>query len=243
MRTVKIFVFAIALTAGLGVSGLAAAADNCSGYGITVGARFVRIDKTRGPSEAQHAVAGACDTERCTLKDKDGDEYSMESAYIPGDEAAKWRIVAGTGKYANAGWSGWYKQTRTDGDVLVHVWGGDCKKTVKRTAGVRLSKDEMRSIFNNALVRGTCTDGATFENVYGSGGTVEHTTRSSAGQLLFGDANATWFPDDADDGSLLCFKWSSGGTSCWKNYRDGDRYVGREQGGQGRSCWFTVVPR
>ena len=103
MRTINVFACAASLSVCLGSSVLALAADDCSGYGVNVGARFVRIDKTRGPDEARHAVVGACDAERCTLKDKDGDEYIMESAYVPGDEVATWRVVAGTGKYANAG--------------------------------------------------------------------------------------------------------------------------------------------
>ena len=243
MRIIKTLVCAACLTAGFGVSGLAVAADNCSGDWVNVGATYVRFDKSRGPSDSRHVSVGGCDGERCTVKDKGGDEYTFETAYAPGDEAATWKITGGTGKYANAGWSGWYKQTKAAGDVRVGIWGGNCKMTVARAREVRLTKDEMRSIFTNTFGKGMCTDGANFENVYGSDGSVDHITRSSAGQLLFSDQAARWSFQDADDGPLFCQTWSSGGVSCWKNSRDGTRYVGREQGGQDRTCWFTVAPR
>jgi hypothetical protein len=232
------------VAAGLMAGSAVVAADNCSGHAVSIGARSVSINHAIELGDARQIMVGACDADgRCIRKDKDGDEQIVDHAYVPGDEAPTWRVVGGTGKYANSAASGWYKQARADADVLVFVWGGDCQATARRVPEVRMTKAELQSTFANAVVTGMCTDGAVFENRYGASGAVAHTTRTIGGQTLFNDENARWFPQDDADGASLCFKWSSGGTSCWKNFRMEDRYVGRENGGQGRTCWFNVVPQ
>lgn len=124
MRSTKMIVCLGALAACVGVPSLSVAEDNCSGYYVIVGAMSISINTD--PGDPSTFYIGECSGERCTRKDKDGDEYTVEHAYTPGDEKATWKIVSGTGKYAKARSSGWYKQTRADGDVLVGVWGGTC---------------------------------------------------------------------------------------------------------------------
>ena len=41
----------------------------------------------------------------------------------------QWETVSGTGKWADARWSGWSLRIMRDGDVRVSQWGGDCTKT------------------------------------------------------------------------------------------------------------------
>jgi hypothetical protein len=230
--------------AGLVAASTVIAEDNCFGHAVSVGARSISINQAIERSDGRQIMVGACDADgRCIRKDKDGDEQILDNAYVPGDETPTWKVVGGTGKHANSAASGWYKQARADGDVLVFVWGGDCRAITKRAREVRMTKADLRSTFSNAVVTGMCTDSAVFENRYGAGGAVAHTTRTIGGQTLFSDENARWFPQDDADGASLCFRWSSGGTSCWTNFRMEDRYIGREQGGQDRTCWFNVMPQ
>jgi hypothetical protein len=72
-------------------------------------------------------MIGECHDWICTRADRDGDEITLQSAYKPGDYRATWKVLAGTGKYANVRRSGWYKQTRAEGDVVVGDWGGTCE--------------------------------------------------------------------------------------------------------------------
>lgn len=232
------------VSAGLVLAGAAVAEDNCAGHRISVGARNVSVNHTIENGDVRQIVVGACDADgRCVLKDKHGDEQIVDHAYVPGDDTPTWRVVGGSGKYADSAASGWYRQVQADGDVLVFAWGGDCRATTKRVREVRLTKADLESTFADAVVTGMCTDGTVIENRYRAGGKHEHITRTVGGQTLFRDDNARWFPQDGPDGTLLCLQWSSGGTSCWPHFRLEDRYIAREQGGQGRTCWFTVMPQ
>jgi hypothetical protein len=244
MRNSRNLAHAAYTTLGLIGAGAVSAADNCSGYTVNAGGRNIAITQTSDPAQPWHVMVGACDMEgRCVRKDRDGDVTISENAYVPGKETASWKTIGGTGKYVDGAGSGWYKLVRADGDAFVFVWGGDCSATTKRAGVVPLTKDQLRSTFTNAVVMGMCTDGAAFENRYGASGAVAHTTSAIGGQILFSDDKARWSPRDDADGASLCFSWSSGGTSCWKNYKIADLYVGREQGGQDRICWFNVTPQ
>lgn len=230
--------------AGVVLAGAAVAKDDCAGHQISVGARNVSVNHEIENGNVRQIVAGACDADgRCVLKDKEGDDQIIDNAYVPGDETPTWRVVGGSGKYAHLAASGWYRQAYVDGDVRVFTWGGDCRATTKRVREVRLTRADLESVFSNAAVAGMCTDGTLIENRFGAGGKHEHITRNVGGQLLFRDDNARWSPQDVAGGALLCFQWSSGGTSCWQHSRLEDRYIAREHGGQGRTCWFSVVPQ
>ena len=52
---------------------------------------------------------------------------TVQSAYTPGDYHATWKVLSGTGKYAKVKRSGWYRQTRADGNTVVGDWGGTCE--------------------------------------------------------------------------------------------------------------------
>jgi hypothetical protein len=62
----------------------------------------------------------------CGRQDADGDTYSLEWSLAPGAERGQWKLLAGTGKFANASGSGWFQQTVADDPMSVSVWGGDC---------------------------------------------------------------------------------------------------------------------
>jgi hypothetical protein len=244
MSKTRTLLFASGAAMGLAWGGVAGAVDTCSGYEVNVSGRDVSITQTVDAGDPRRVMVGACDFDgRCIHKDKDGDDRIVDLAYVPGDDAATWKDVGGNGKYANAAGSGWYKQIRMDGDVRVFVWSGDCETTTQTGRETRMTRADLQATFENALVTGMCTDATLFSNRYGAGGLHEHTTTTIGGQVLFRDDRARWAVQDDPDGASLCLTWSSGGTSCWRNYRLADRYVGREVGGQGRSCWFAVTPQ
>lgn len=114
-----------AFAACLATPSLSAAEDNCSGHYVSVGARSISI--SNDPTEPSHIQIGECHEGVCTRKDKDGDEMTFQHTRTPGEYLASWKLVSGTGKYANARRSGWYQQTRVDGDVVVGEWGGTCE--------------------------------------------------------------------------------------------------------------------
>jgi hypothetical protein len=125
MRDAKMIVCLGAFAACIGVPGLSVAEDNCSGHYIHVGTKSVSINDD--PAEPAHIMIGECHGLVCIRRDKNGDEQTVESAYTPGDYTATWKVISGTGKYANARGSGWYKQRRADDDVVVGDWGGNCQ--------------------------------------------------------------------------------------------------------------------
>ena len=62
----------------------------------------------------------------CVWKDKDGDTFSNQYEQEPGADKTKWKIVAGTGKYADKTGSGWVQPVRSDGKMGVFRWEGTC---------------------------------------------------------------------------------------------------------------------
>lgn len=126
MKSVRPLICLVAFATSVLASGACAAADNCSGHYANVGARSISVDNDR--TKTSHVMIGECNSQGvCTRRDADGDEITVESAYTPGEYLATWKMTRGTGKYAKARQSGWYKQTRADGDVVVGDWGGNCQ--------------------------------------------------------------------------------------------------------------------
>jgi len=107
------------------ISAPAFADDNCTGHYVNVGSRSISISNNH--EEHSHILIGECREGVCTRADKDGDSMTVQSAYTPGEYLATWKVVRGTGKYADTKRSGWYKQTRTEGDIVVGEWGGTCE--------------------------------------------------------------------------------------------------------------------
>lgn len=131
------------------------AADNCSGYWVSVGQSTEVIDLGNGNSlvvfranninisddkaSPIHMTAGDCAgtaltndgrtsaSGRCSRKDKDGDTYNFEWSFPAGADKGAWNFVGGTGKFTNLRWSGWYQQTMADGKSSGGTWGGNCK--------------------------------------------------------------------------------------------------------------------
>jgi hypothetical protein len=131
------------------------AADNCSGHYVNVGQSAEVTDLGNGNSlvvfkntsvnitddktSPLYMTVGDCvgtaltqgkttaASGRCSRKDKDGDVYSYEWSLPSGEEKGTWNFVGGTGKYANAKWSGWWQQTMADGKTVGGVWGGSCR--------------------------------------------------------------------------------------------------------------------
>lgn len=99
--------------------------DNCRGHYVGVGSWSISISDDH--EEPSYILIGECRDGVCTRTDKDGDSMTVQSAYTPGEYLATWKVVSGTGKYANAKRSGWYKQTRAQGDIVVGEWGGICR--------------------------------------------------------------------------------------------------------------------
>jgi hypothetical protein len=125
MRDTPLLLCLGAFAACFGAPGLSAAEDNCSGHYVSVGARSISI--SNDPTEPSHILIGECHEGVCIRKDGDGDEMTLQTARTPGEYLASWRVISGTGKYVNTKRSGWYKQTRVDGDVVVGEWGGNCQ--------------------------------------------------------------------------------------------------------------------
>jgi hypothetical protein len=125
MKNANMVVCLGAFAACVGAPSLSVAEDNCSGHYVNVGAKSISI--SNDPAEPSHVMIGECHEWLCTRKDKDGDELTVQSAYTPGDYNATWKVISGTGKYANVSRAGWYRQTRADDDVVVGDWGGNCQ--------------------------------------------------------------------------------------------------------------------
>lgn len=113
-----------AIAAWVSIAGAAAADDNCTGHYVNVGSRHISI--SNDPTESTHVLIGECHDGRCTQRDRDGDEMTMQSTGAAGDYMGRWKVTGGTGKYANASRSGWYRPTRDEGVVSVGDWGGTC---------------------------------------------------------------------------------------------------------------------
>lgn len=125
MRMTSLFLGAGVFAACAGAPGAGVAADNCSGHYVNAGSRSVSISSD--PAEPSHVMIGECQSGLCIRRDSDGDEMTTRTARTPGEYLGTWKVVSGTGKYARATRSGWFRPTRTDGEIVVGEWGGDCR--------------------------------------------------------------------------------------------------------------------
>jgi hypothetical protein len=123
-----------ALAACLSAPRFALAEDNCSGYFVHVGSTAVKL--SNDPNLPSHMSVGTCNSPTaplvCTYKDKDADVWTEQMAFPGAGSNGTWWWVSGTGKYANAKWSGWNQIVRAElarpeGNVWIGVWGGNCK--------------------------------------------------------------------------------------------------------------------
>jgi hypothetical protein len=121
------------LAACLTASTAAVADDNCTGYVVQVGDKAVSMTHAR--DDTSTPAIGTCraavpGSGTCTYTDRDNDTYTNEWRLVPGTtNRYQWETVSGTGKWADARWSGWSLRIMRDGDVRVSQWGGDCTKT------------------------------------------------------------------------------------------------------------------
>jgi len=106
---------------------------------------------------------------------------------------------------------------------------------------VPLTRDELIATSTNTVKKGTRSDGVTFEIVYGSDGTVKDTERWPAG--TWDTDEGKWSIVESSDGPIVCITWNKWGASCWRDFRDGNQYMSREQGGKERTTRWTVAPR
>lgn len=125
MKTQRVLEVAGLLLVGCLSSSIVSAAHECSGHYVGVGTKSITI--SNDPGSPSHVMVGECQGGVCIRKDRDGDEQTVHSAYKDGDAFATWKRVSGTGKYANGKASGWSRQTRAVGDVVVGDWGGTCE--------------------------------------------------------------------------------------------------------------------
>ena len=113
METTKILACLGALAACFGIASLGVAQDNCSGSWVQVGTTHVSLNND--PTSPQHMGVGACDTSgSCTYKDRDGDEWTDQTANPGGAGKGTWRTVRGTGKYQNTTSFGWWETNRRE---------------------------------------------------------------------------------------------------------------------------------
>jgi hypothetical protein len=63
----------------------------------------------------------------CSRRDRDGDVYNEEWAFPGGGQKGKWRLIGGTGKWAEVRWSGWFEPVMSNGRMSAVRWGGNCE--------------------------------------------------------------------------------------------------------------------
>ena len=128
------------------------AADGCTGHFTNVGMSsetfeidnghkvtyFVATGSATSENSADNAV-GRCGGYALTLPDgkqvwrgvcvrktKDGDSWADEWAFEPGATRGTWKLVQGTGAFANKNWSGWWEPIVSEGKISMGKWGGNC---------------------------------------------------------------------------------------------------------------------
>jgi hypothetical protein len=143
MKTRNIATCIGVLSACLAISSPAVAEDNCSGINVEVWApkasELVQLNDDRNSPE--HLASGKCAptgawSNKCTFKDKDGDEWTSLQEWTGFGSEGTWGDVSGTGKYAKrtgAGDRGWWKRLRTmysprGEPVFITAWGGSCTR-------------------------------------------------------------------------------------------------------------------
>jgi hypothetical protein len=137
----------------LGIMGVSAWADNCTGYDALVSQSAETIDLGKGVKQTSirsqsvlfsndsmyNLVAGECagtmlqtedgkvqQTGYCSRRDEDGDTQSIAFQFSPGAEKGEWKSIGGTGKFAGKQGAGWVQPVLMDGKTLVVKWGGEC---------------------------------------------------------------------------------------------------------------------
>lgn len=131
------------------------AADNCTGYDVTVDTHTETTEFGKDHSltivhnasiltsedmPTYHLSTGDCTgsvlatpdgkaqaTGHCIRRDKDGDTWSIEWVLPSGTDKGTWKSTGGTGKHAGKRHSGWWQEVRRDGKMGVSKWGGNCK--------------------------------------------------------------------------------------------------------------------
>lgn len=63
----------------------------------------------------------------CMRKDRDGDVYNEQWNLAPGAEKGSWKLVGGSGKYADISGSGWWQVTMSEGKMAAVRWVGACQ--------------------------------------------------------------------------------------------------------------------
>jgi len=119
--------------------------------------------------------------------------------------------------------------------LLAACAGGASAPTLGQAA---LTKDEEIAIHTNTVVKGNMGNGDRFESVYGSDGTVKSRYFWNGGS---DSDEGTW--SLSGDNNAVCFAWNKWEKSCWIDYKAGDKYFSREQGGKRRTATFSVAAR
>jgi hypothetical protein len=63
----------------------------------------------------------------CMRKDRSGDVYNEQWNLAPGAEKGTWKLVGGSGRYANATGSGWWQVVMSQGKMAAVRWVGNCQ--------------------------------------------------------------------------------------------------------------------
>jgi len=127
-------------------------ADNCTGHwtNVNISAETLEIDKghkvvyfvSHGSATSENSAdnaVGRCGGYALTLPDgtvkmagvcvrqtKDGDSWADEWALEPGAKRGTWKLMQGTGVFANKKWSGWWEPIVSEGKIGMGKWGGNC---------------------------------------------------------------------------------------------------------------------
>lgn len=147
----------LTLAATIGMSPGLCLAAKCSGHNVNNMLSWEPNELTKGdtlttfkhtsifvsedPASPMHLAAGECGgtllTEgdgtmqgsgHCSRKDKDGDVYHEQWTFPSGKEfKGTWKLVGGTGKYANAGGSGTWEVVMFQGKMAAVKWIGTCR--------------------------------------------------------------------------------------------------------------------
>ena len=155
MPKLTVMGFASLVSAGC-LCSAAALAEKCSGYNVnnTYSSETVELAKgdkmitfahssvhvSQDPKSPLHMAAGDCGgtiittpdgksrgSGTCVRIDKDGDVYNEEWAMPVNTEwVGTWKVVSGTGKYANVNWSGTWRVILSQGKMGAVTWTGSC---------------------------------------------------------------------------------------------------------------------
>ena len=154
MKTINMLKYLFVIGTTLSMAGFAHGADNCTGHDSLVVIYAETLDLGSGhtltafrqasiitsDSKLYNLATGECSGAAlttpdgklrvfgyCARRDTDGDTQSIEFSQAPGADKGMWKSTGGTGKFAGKSDSGWYQDVRTDGNMTVSLWGGNCK--------------------------------------------------------------------------------------------------------------------